>query len=113
MLEISLDTMAVDAEAPPEEALGNGAPPLIHIQVVGASALPLGDPQNPGRPLRFPSTVVSFPLSRDAALQWADKLKEEAEKLPETPLASSKLAVATSMGEAERMAQVSDKFRKG
>lgn len=113
MLEISLDTLAVDAEAPPQEALDNGAPPLIHCQAVGGSALPLGDPQNPGRPLRFPSTVVSFPLSRDAALQWAEKIKEEAEKLPETTPTSSKLVTASSMSEAERMAQVSDRFRKG
>lgn len=113
MLELNLDTMAVDADAPPQEALDNGAPPVVHVQVVGGSALPVADPNNPGRPLVFPAIVVNYPLTKDAALKYAEKIKEEAEKLPDAMPSSSKLAVASNMNQAEQMAKATEQFRKG
>jgi hypothetical protein len=83
MNELNLDTMAVDADVLPQEALDAGAAPEVHVQIVSGHSLPLADPRDPNRPLRFPALAVNFQLGREAALKLAALLKEKAESLPE------------------------------
>lgn len=87
MIEISIDTIAADAEAHDN---------LCHVQVVGGQVLPLH--QN-GKPLRMPSTVINFALTKEAALKLAEKIREEADGLPD----ESKIATAHSLEEIERL----------
>lgn len=112
MVEISLDTLGIDAEAPTPEQLSVGAPPLVAAQVIGGSALPLGDPQNPGRPLRFPSFAVNFALNKKAALEFAELLKTKAESLPDEPNTSGRIITAQSMSDIERTAAVQGRLTK-
>lgn len=108
MFEINVNTLAVDAEAPTQEALDQGAAPVVAAQVVGGSALPLADPQNPRRPLQFPSVAVNFALTKESALRFAELLKEKAEQLPDAP--SGKIITASSLAEAEQVAHVQGKL---
>lgn len=108
MLEISLDTMAVDADAPDEAALQNGAPPQVIVQVIGGTVLPIADPST-RRPLRFPSHAVNFALTKETALELADLIKAKAETLPSSP--SGKLVTATSLDEVEQVADITKRFR--
>lgn len=105
MVELTLDTLAIDADIPSQEALEGGAQPVVAAQVVGGSALPLADPTNPQRPLRFPSMAVNFALAKENALAFAKLLKEKAEQLPDAPQPSGKLITATNISEAEAVAE--------
>lgn len=112
MFEISLNALGVDAEVPTTEQQDAGAPPMVQVQVVGGSALPLGDPQNPGRPMMFPSAAVSFALNRDAALGFAKLLTEKAEALPEERPTAGHIVTAQSMAEATQVAAAHDRLTK-
>lgn len=97
MLEITIQAIGIDAEAANTEA---GEAPSVHLQVVGGTDLPFAQPGTQ-RPLRVPTTAVRFDLTKEAATQLGDLLKAEADKLPDTPTASGKLAIASSMAEVE------------
>lgn len=104
MVEISLNTLAVDVESPTTEQLDAGAPPLLVMQVVGGSALPLADPSNPNRPVQFPSVAFNAPLNKESALSLSKLLAEKAADLPEAP--SGKIITASSMHDAAQVAKV-------
>lgn len=110
MLEINLDPLAVDADAPPQEALDNGVAPEVHIQVVGGNDLPLADPRNPNRPLRYPALAVNFQLGREAALKLSALLKEKAESLPDDA-PKSKIVQAKDMSEVNNVIDFDRKLR--
>lgn len=112
MFEINLNALGVDAEAPTAEQLEAGAPELVHLQAVGGSALPLGDPQNPGRPMMFPSCAVNFALNKEAALGLAKLLEEKANELPDEKPQSGRIALANSMSDVERHAQEQARLTK-
>lgn len=102
MIELSLDSMAVDADVPSEDLIAQGTPAIVHVQVIGGNELPLADPQHPGRPLRTPAIAVNFGLTRSTALQFAELIRKKAESLPEDS-ASSKLAVVKDLSEAGKV----------
>jgi hypothetical protein len=104
MIEISINTLAVDAEAPTEEQIEAGAPPLVAMQLVGGSALPLADPNNPQRPVQFPSIAINVPLNKESALSLSKLLAEKAGSLPSAP--SGKIIQASSMADVAQVAQV-------
>jgi hypothetical protein len=110
MQELNLDTMAVDADVLPQEAIDAGAPPEVHVQVVSGNDLPFADPRNPNRPMRYPALAVNFQLSRSAALEFAELLKSKAESLPDDT-ASSKLAVVKDMSEVDNVVQLDRTLR--
>ena len=111
MFEISLDTLGVDADVPTEEQLAAGAPAVVATHVVGGSSLPLSDPQNPGRPIQFPSSAVNFGLNKTAALAFAALLKEKAELLPdELPNVESRLIIPQSQNDVQRTAHINNKL---
>lgn len=112
MLEITLETMAVDADGPNAEQLEEGVPPFLIVHVVGGSSLPLADPGNPRMPLRFPSTTVHFPLTKQGALDMATMLQDRAALLPDAPISSGKLVTASSIAEAEQVAKVQGRLTK-
>lgn len=112
MIEINLDTMAVDADAPPAEMLESGAPANVHLQVVGGNDLPFADPRGGNRPLRYPSLAVNFQLSKTAALQFAELVREKAESLPDDK-PESKIPIATSMDEVAKAAEFERNLKSG
>jgi len=105
MLEISIDCVGVDADIPDEQQLEAGAPPHVMLQVVGGTDLPFAQPGTQ-RPLRVPTTSVRFTLTKEAADQLGDLLKEQSAKLPETK--QSSLQIASSLSEAEHVAKALD-----
>lgn len=112
MIEVNLDTMAIDADSPTQEMIDNGAVPNVHCQVVGGNEMPLADPRNPNRPLRMPSLAVNFQLSKKAALEWAALLKEKAEALPDDSPVSSKLAIVSDLNGVDKVAQFDKNLRQ-
>lgn len=68
--------------------------------------LPLQAPGQSG-PLRVPAVVVNFSLSKRAAVDYADKLREIANTLPD----ESDLTVAHSLDGIEQLAGADRKFR--
>jgi hypothetical protein len=104
MIEINLDTLAVDADAPPTEMLENGAPANVHLQVVGGNDLPFADPRGGNRPLRYPSLAVNFQLSKAAALEFAELVRKKAESLPDDK-PQSNVPIATSMDDVAKAAE--------
>lgn len=112
MFELSLNALGVDAEVPSQEQRDAGAPALVALQVVGGSALPLGDPQNPGRPMVFPSAAVNFSLNKKAALEFAELVKKKAEELPDEVVASGKIVTAHSMGDVAQTAAQQHRLTK-
>lgn len=108
MIETSLETMAVDADVPDEEALKNGALPQVVIQVVGGTSLPIADPST-NRPLRFPSHAVNFALTRESALQFAEVIKEKAETLPSGP--SGKIVTASSLDGIDKVVDLTSRLK--
>jgi hypothetical protein len=105
MLELRLDTMALDVEAPD---LNNGEPALVHCQVLGGTDLPFAEPGTQ-RPLKIPTVAVSFALTKEAALKFSNMLKEKAEGLPEE--VRSSLITAQSLQGVDKLAEVDKKFR--
>lgn len=73
---VIISAMALEAEA--IEADG-----IITTSVVAGLDLPIGDPRNPGKPLQVPGMVVQWNLDKATALKWAERLKEEADLLPD------------------------------
>lgn len=110
MIELNLDTMAVDADCPSAEMVADGASALVHVQVIGGNDLPFADPNSPGRPMRAPALAVNFALSRNSALKLAELIREKAESLPDAS-ASSKLAVVSDMSEASKVVRLDDRLR--
>jgi hypothetical protein len=108
MLELGIDTIALDAHAPDAEALQNGAPPLVVCQVIGGSELPFAAPGQ-DRPMKFPTVAVSYSLTKDAALRFATLVKEHAEALPDER--KSGIVTAQSLQGVEQIAQANQKFR--
>lgn len=102
MMEITLDTMAVDAGVPDAEDLASGARPEVVVQVIGGQQLPFPHPRS-GNPMRMPSVAVNFALNRDSALELAELLKTHAESLPEKK--ESQIIKATSLSQVEDEAQ--------
>lgn len=111
MVEVSLETMAIDADSPTQEMIDNGAMPNVHCQVVGGNELPFADPRNTNRPMRIPALAVNFQLSKKAALEWAELLKEKAEALPDAST-GSKLAIASDLSEVDKVAQFDKNLRQ-
>jgi len=101
MLDISIQCIGVDADTPDEAATQAGAAPHVHLQIVGGTDLPFSAPGS-NRPLRVPTTSVRFELTKQAAEQLGDLLKEKAADLPDGP--SGKLAIASSMADIEGVA---------
>src|SRR3954470_14010074 len=112
MVEISLDTLAVDVDAPPTAMLDQGVPPTLHVQVVGGNELPFEDPNHPNRPMRFPALAVNFQLNKTAALKFAALLQSKAESLPDAG-PSSKLAVVSDLSEVGKVVDFDRKLKSG
>src|SRR4051812_17281408 len=101
MFEITVHTMAIDVGATSDEQQAAGMPPQVMGQIIGGTVLPFQGPD--GNPVQYPSISVNFNLNREAALKMAEKLKEEAERLPETKRADI-LVPKGGMGEVEQIA---------
>lgn len=108
MLEVGLDTIALDAQVPDQEALDSGAPNQVHCQVVGGSELPFAAPGHQ-RPMKFPSIAVNFSLTKEAALRYAELLIEKANTLPDEK--HSDILTAQSLHGVEELAKANDRFR--
>jgi hypothetical protein len=110
MLEVTVDTLAIDAGAPSEDQLQAGLPPVVHCQVVGGTPMPFAIPGT-NEPMRIPSVAVNFNLTKKAALEYADKLREAAEQLPDESTKAD-ILTASSMSDVERVAQMDQQFRQ-
>lgn len=104
MLEIGVDALGVDAEA--DQQAGE-----VRCQVVGGSQLPFAVPGS-NEPLKIPSTVINFALTKTAALEYAEVLKKEAEALPD-PKPTSNILTANSLSGVEALAKMQDALTKG
>lgn len=100
MLEIGIDAIGIDATA-------NEGSESVDIQVVGGNILPLAMPGTQ-EPMRIPSTVVNYSLSKEAALEYAALLKEEAEKLPDEKVTNSGIIQANDMRAVEQLAKIQE-----
>lgn len=109
MIEINVDTMAVDVDGPTAEEVKEGAAPIVTVHVVAAGELPFSDPNNPNRPMRFPSMIVNYNLNKEAGQKLIDLLQEKVDALPST--SSSKLAIVSDMSEAGKVAQLDRNLR--
>lgn len=112
MIELNLDTLAVDVEVPPEEALNQGAPANVHLQVVSGNELPFPDPRNPNRAVRVPGLVVNYRLTKKAALEYAARIAEAAESLPDDR-PKSNIVTAQSLSEVGKVVDIEQRLRKG
>lgn len=106
MLEISIECIGVDADVPDDTQIEAGVPAHVMLQVVGGTDLPFASQPGSNRPLRVPTTSVRFSLTKEAATQLGDLLKEQAGKLPESK--QSSLQIASSLSEAEQVARALD-----
>lgn len=102
MIELNIDAMAIDVDAPTQEMIDKGANPLVVCQVVGGSELPFANPNNPNTPMRFPSMTVSFSMDKETAEQYIKLLQEKVDQLPDKT-ASSKLTIAHSIQDADKV----------
>jgi hypothetical protein len=96
MLEIGIDALGIDAVANED----NGE---VVIQVVGGQQLPLAAPGT-NEPLKIPSASITYSLTKDAALKFADLLKERAEELPDEK--SSSILTANDLKGVEELARM-------
>lgn len=112
MIELNLDPMALDADSPDSEALEQGVPPTVHVQVIGGNELPFADPRNPNRPVRVPALAVNFQLNKHAALEFAALVKSKAESLPDDS-ASSKLEIVQDLSGVENVVDLNSKLKSG
>lgn len=110
MVEITLETMAIDADIPPAEMIDAGNPATVHVQVVGGNELPFEDPRHPDRPLRHPALAVNFQLTKKAALAFAARLQSKAESLPDQG-AASKLAVVSDLSDVGKVVEFERKLK--
>lgn len=106
MLEIGVDLLgSPGVEVPTQEVIDAGVPPLVHIQVVSGMIIPLGQ-----KMAKIPSTVISWQMSKEMALDFAANVLEAAEKLPEEKKVSD-LTVATSLHGVEKLAEMQGGLR--
>lgn len=87
-----------------------------HLQLVFTDAigLPVGmGPQGP-QILPVPAGVNRYPMRKETALDFAEKIKETAEKLPDTPIPGqqrSDLVIANDMQAIDNVAKQTQQFR--
>lgn len=80
------------------------------LRVAFVTGMPLPIPGPDGGPLQVPSGQYLIPLNKDMAIQLADRLREEAEKLPdEKP--KSDIQVAQSLQGVDRLAALNKDLR--
>lgn len=81
----------------------------VTLAFVTGMPLPIGDPQT-GQPLLAATGVYKVPISKQAALEVAQGLLDEAEKLPE-PKRASNIVVPGSMDDVDQVAKNLGQFR--
>src|SRR4051812_8501304 len=108
MIEIGIDTLGIDAGVPEQEELDAGVSPAVSCQVVGSLDLPFAQ-QGSDQPMRIPSVVLRFKLTKQAAAEYGDLLKAKAEQLPDER--TSSVLTAQSMREVGRMAEQDQRLR--
>lgn len=112
MFELNVDTtMAVEASAPPQEDLDAGAHPSLVVTVLAGLAMPF---KNPGtnQPIVSPALSVNFPLNKKAAIELAERIKTEAERLPDARKLPADFQVAQSLEGVDRLAEAQRSIRK-
>lgn len=78
--DATVQPIGIDLSVPSEEQIKEGANAL-QVNVTLGQVLPFSP--GPGQPpLVIPSGVIRFPVGREQALNLAEKLQEEGEKLP-------------------------------
>lgn len=101
MFDIQIQALGLDVQAPDEEALEAGAPPLLNYGIVAALVLPIAD-QN-GQPIRVPAVQIRFGLPKTVSFDYANTIIEEADKVPD--LKESDLIVANSLQGVDKLAK--------
>lgn len=105
MLDIRVVPLAIDAQAPDEQALELGAPPEVLTQITAGLFLPFE--QSPGQgPIPIPFANIRFGLPKDAVLDLIRRLTEAAENLPD----QSDLIIPGNMDQAEQYARQIGQF---
>jgi hypothetical protein len=101
--DISIQPLGMNIIAPE-----NGEGDFLQLVVVKGIPLPFADP-NTGEPVMAPTGQYRIPLDRDFAIQLANKLIEEAEKLPEKH--KTDLQVATNLNGVDKLAEFERRIR--
>lgn len=104
MQDTTLQIMAMDV------SLGED-----HMQLVFTTALALPVGMTPQGPQYMPiqDGVYRVPMRKQTAIDYANKILEEADKLPddEEPRPQSDILVANSMSDVENVARQAEQFR--
>lgn len=107
MFEFNVQPIGINVVAPEDGDIEAGTPAYLQVTIHAGAVIP---PPQPGQqPLAVPSGNVNFPLSKEDALATAEKIIEEAEKLPDTP----KIITAGNLEGIENLAQDLEKFKSG
>jgi hypothetical protein len=86
----------------------DGRPVAVQLMLVAGTALPLAP--GPGQPpIMMPTEVFRFPLSKQAAKEFAQQINEAAEQLPN----ETDLAIATSLQGVDQLADATQRFTNG
>jgi hypothetical protein len=100
MIEVSLQALGFSVEEPKEDSK------QARFTALAALFLPFAAPGGDG-PIPLPAVAVHFGMSREAVEDVHSQLGEVLDKMPKT----SVITTATSMADAERIAQMDRQFK--
>ena len=101
--------MLIDIDALGNNCTANPETNEVYTEVVEGLELPLAMPGS-HEPVKIPSQVVTFGLTKKAALQYAEMLKKEAESLPDEK--TSSIIQANDLRAVEQLAKVQQDLTK-
>lgn len=102
MNDSSFNTLATSIGAPSEEALADGADPVVEIAYTIGIRLPFAGPD--GDPIQVPSALHRYRFTREQALKFAQAVTDSAEQLPEENK-SANLVIANNLSAVEQTAE--------
>lgn len=106
--ETSLNVVATDVATPTEEALEEGAPPILEVNLVVGLAIPV--PQGGQMGLaQIGIGKYTYALPKEAAVEFFKKGLEAAEALPDEQ--RSKIEIATSLDGVDKVQEQIDHLK--
>lgn len=101
MIDATLQIMAADI------ALSEDSLQLVFVTAIGI-------PISPGTILPIQDGVYRIPMRKESAVDFANRILEEADSLPDTPQPkSSDILVANNMNDVANVAKQTQQFRDG